>query len=435
MGLNRRRFFKLGGAGLAAMAGLNPRILYPYAPDGLESPFVLQSQSCEEEFPFPYDDLNFECAERIYNVRRSQADKSAFLANLNLVVKGGKTLDVKVLVNENPENLPKRGDVYAFYGVRDVLDILLSGFDSPRLHYQVQYREGGGTWKAHAPRSFKLPSRSLADGGKITALIMSDDHTFDDADYDVPDAFMPVKLNGDYVSAFMRRLRANSAWKPSGGLAPLRNGFSLAQTLNYILANEDPDFIVNLGDATGIGANYKWKGLGLPTTNLTEGDHEYISRILWMRMRKMYSAVTPSIPFYMALGNHDGEEIWNSLRANATEWRKKLFALPDSALFPEGGHPDGNYYAFTSGADVNNRGGAQFIFLDVCRFCARAPKKPEEWTLGTEQSKWFEGVLSRGEKDFSFACFHHVLGGWPAGTDEQRHDVAYGRGPLFREED
>lgn len=154
-----------------------------------------------------------------------------------------------------------------------------------------------------------------------------------------------------------------------------------------------------------------------------------------MRMRKMYSAVTPSIPFYMALGNHDGEESWNSLRASATKWRKKLFAFPDSATFPEGGHPDGNYYAFTAGADTDNRGGAQFIFLDVCRFCAQAPKKPEEWTLGSEQLKWFERVLSKGGKDFSFACFHHVLGGWPAGPDEQRHDVAYGRGPLFTEKD
>jgi hypothetical protein len=194
---------------------------------------------------------------------------------------------------------------------------------------------------------------------------------------------------------------------------------------------EDPDFVVNLGDTTGIGANYKWEGLGLPTKNLTDEDYNNISKVLWLRMRKMYSAITPSIPFYIAFGNHDGEEKWNSLRFRAKEWRQKLFAFPDSSTYPEGGHPDGQYYGFTWGADAHNRGGAQFLFLDVCGFCERVPRTADEWTLGDDQLRWLESVLKKGEKEFVFACFHHVLGGWPAGPGEERTDIAYGRGPLF----
>jgi 3',5'-cyclic AMP phosphodiesterase CpdA len=147
--------------------------------------------------------------------------------------------------------------------------------------------------------------------------------------------------------------------------------------------------------------------------------------------RTAFSAVTPNMPVFWTLGNHDSDESWNGARFRAKYWRQKLFTFPTQTTHPEGGHPDGNYYAFSWGADQDNRGGAQFIMLDVTGFCGNVPKKVEEWTLGAEQLRWFEDVLSKNDHGLSFACFHHVLGGWPAGSTEEEKSYSYGRGPLF----
>ena len=440
MEIRRRAFLRWGGLGLAA-AGLKPGFLWSLSgPDPCPVPArtLLREQLADQEYPFPYDESFFECAERVYNVRKSGAGIPGFRANLSLVIKEQKALDVKVLVSETLDGLSKTSRVLSFTGVRDILDLEITGGESRRLFYQVLYREGNAAWKALSPKSFKLPNASLAGGDEIKILLISDDHTFDDADYPVPESHKAIKLSGDYVNEFMKKLRADPRSKPENPLGALKNGFCLAQTLRYIMAYEDPDVMLNLGDTNGIGAGYKWEKLGLPspTSGLTEKDHDHICRILWLRMRKIYSSVTPSVPMYIALGNHDGEEQWNSSRIKARDWRRRLFDMPDHASSSEGGHPDGQYYALSLGGDVHNRGGAQFIILHTTAFTgASYPSRIDQWTLGEDQLKWFEQVLKTSEKDWIFACFHHVLGGWPAGPDETRKDICYGRGPLFSSKD
>jgi hypothetical protein len=202
------------------------------------------------------------------------------------------------------------------------------------------------------------------------------------------------------------------------------------------MAHEDPDLIINLGDTTGIGASYKWAGIGLPTVGLTDKDYDYVSRTLWLRMRKLYSGLTPYVPLVIAQGNHDGEEQWSPARSRAAEWRKKLFPMPDDRTYPEGGHTDGLYYALSLGTDDAYRGGARFIILHTTAFAGeRYPRRPEEWTLGEGQLRWLESVLRAGERHWVFACLHHVLGGWPAGSNEYEENYSYGRGPLFTVED
>lgn len=436
MSLRRRDFIRLGSLGLAG-AGLNPGlILSPTALAAADPADPVRDRILSAEFPFPYDDTFFECAERIYNVRRMGAGAGDVRANLHLLLKAGRTLDVRVFSADRAEGLPT-GRVQSFTGVRDALDVELPGSDARRLHYQVQYREGAAPWRALSPKSFKLPNVDWARGDEIVVILLGDDHTFDDGDYSVPAEYAARKLNGDYVNVFMQGLRTNPAWTPPSHLSALRNGFTLAQALRQILAAEDPDFVINLGDTTGLGANYRWPSYGFPISRLTESQKDVVARTFWLRMRKMYSAITPIAPFHLCFGNHDGEEIWNEVRLKSREWRRLLFPMPTSATYPEGGHPDGVYHAFSWGADGNNRGGARFILLDGTGFVPTGvpPKTPEEWTLGAEQLAWFESLLRRGEKDWTFACFHHVLGGWPAGPDETTFELAYGRGPLFTEAD
>ena len=141
------------------------------------------------------------------------------------------------------------------------------------------------------------------------------------------------------------------------------------------------------------------------------------------------------MPVLFALGNHDGESSWEGTRVRAREWRQKLFPQPTDATYNEGGHPQGNYFGFSWGSDKDNKGGAQFLVLDNSGFTGPLPKKPEDWTLGADQFSWFKGALERTDPEWRFACFHHVLGGWPTGSHEGESAYAYGRGPLFTAED
>ena len=421
-----------------AAAGLPSRFLFPseFAPATDLSGSLLRAQLLSTDFPFPYDDRYFACAERITNVRPAGGGLPGARASLNLVPASGKKLDIKVQTADSPAGLSSSKDVFTFYGVDDVLDVELTAGAGPRLYYQVLYREGVEPWKALFPKSVKLPVVSLENGGEIKVILFGDDHTFDDGDYAVPDDLKASKLSGDYVNDLLRNVRFNPENPPRTPADALRNGLCLAQSLRYIMAHEDPDLLINLGDTNGLGAGYKWPGLGLPTVGLADKDYDDIARVLWLRMRKMYSAITPHVPVLIAQGNHDGEEQWNQVRTRAREWRNRLFAMPNNLTYPEGGHPDGLYYALSLGSDASYQGGARFIILHTTAFTGDGyPRTPEGWTLGDVQRQWFERTVKRGEKHWVFACAHHALGGWPAGSNEQDKSMAYGRGPLFTRED
>lgn len=437
--LRRRDFLRLGLTSLLVGGKNVPRLFSQgltsgNGDSGLEKT-LLQEQLASDEFPFPFDEAVFECAERVDRIRRA-ANGLGWKANLNLVLKPGKTIDLKVLLSARLEDLKDTKSIIEFSGVKDVLDVELQIPEAKRAYYQVLYREGKDNWKALAPKSFKLPSLSLDNGDTVKVIFIADDHTFDDADYPVPPGYEVVKLSGDYVNEFLKILRQDPSWVPGKPLGALKNGYYLALALHHIMANEDPDLIILLGDTTGIGASYKWANFGLPTANLTPKDYDYISRVFWLRMRKIYSAVTPSVPVLVVLGNHDGEEQWNAAAPYATFWRRKLFSMPEISTYPEGGHPEGKYYAFSWAADRNNRGGILFIILNTTAFTGPVyPQKVEQWTLRGDQRQWLENTLKQAEKDWIFICLHHVLGGWPAGPEEGRRDIAYGRGPLFNAED
>ncbi len=388
------------------------------------------------DFPFPYDENYFECAERIYNLRPT-ADGQRWQGNLNLVIKRGRTVDLKILLSQSLEGLARSNQIIELNGVSDIVDLSLKGEQDKRFYYQVLYREGKESWKSLAPRSFKLPFVDLEKGESIKVIFIGDDHTFDDSDYNLPEELKGSKLRGDFMAEFMRALLKNAGWQPKNPLKALKNSFYLAQAIRHILVHEEPDFIVLLGDTTGLGAYHKWPSFGLSTVNLSsDSDCNWLAELFWLRMRKLYSALTPFIPIFIVLGNHDGEAQWNPTSKWGGYWRQKLFALPGTTTYVEGGHPEGKYYAFSWGSDKNNRGGVLFIILNTTAFSGfQFPTKLEDWSLGQEQRLWFERTLKEAERHWIFICAHHVLGGWPAGPDETIRDLAYGRGPLFTAED
>ncbi len=429
--MDRRNFFKTAAAG--ALTTLLPSRPLRSQLRSDRDPLLQRLASAADDY-HPYDDEFFEAAERIVFLGPREAW-------LNVIPKAGKSLDLRLVKSGGGLSI-QGGFSPHLTGVDDSLDIpLILNFGLPELTYRLEYRESGsGHWQSTPERRVKTPF-SFTQTGTMEIIIISDDHTYDDADMGQRIVYNPLlreaRLNGDYVNMYLYELQndPNFLPDPNADSGKMMSGFCLASAIRQVLKNERPDFILLLGDSTGIGAGYKWKGLGLkePNQGLTDQDRDDISKLLWLRMRKMYSALTPQIPIYLVQGNHDGESGYDAARVFAKKYRQKYFKQPGVR---HGGSPDENFFPLLWGDDFFNGGAPLFLILDNESYNQSdvSPRRPEDWTLGALQKAWLKNILMY-ETDWKFAFFHHVLGGWPRGTSEDQTDYAYGRGPLFTYED
>jgi len=420
--MKRRDFIK--SAGLASMGlAVSPPRLFP-------DRFPAQTS-----FYDIYDSDFFECAERFAFLNPQEAVVS-------LVIRPDRSLDVKIYKGPSESSLVA-GTAFSYTGVKDVLNIPLAGFFwGPDFYYKLEYKDSASFsgWRSTPIRKIKTP-RSYQIRGRMEVILLSDDHTYDDADASgrwVADPGLGAsRLSGEYVNDFLRILQNNPSFVPEEGtdLGKLRSGFCLASVIRQILTREDPDLVLLLGDATGIGAGYKWAGLGLkdPEMGLTSEDRDSYAKLFWLRMRRMYSALTPSLPLYLVQGNHDGESGYSFERPYAVKYRRAFFPQPGAY---QGHSWEENYFALAWGGGFGP-GNPLFVILDNEGYNALlppGPQRPEDWTLGLEQKSWLRRVLDY-ESDWKLTFFHHVLGGWPRGSNEADTSAAYGRGPLFTADD
>jgi len=433
--MDRRQFLKSLGAGLAA-AGLMPAYVSPRLRPGRGRNLATVKDG---EYPFPYDVDCFEAAERIVFTHPLEA-------SLNIIPRDGMSLEIRLSCSDADFDAdPVRPGCSAsrtYSGVKDALEIpIFPHRDAPAFSYSIEYRENASrAWKAVPERKVKTPY--LLGRDKIEVIVISDDHSPDDGSAKVDDPLLrALRLNGDYVNVFLKELRSDRNYRPDkdSELGQLMMGFCLAGTIHQIMSTENPDFIIHLGDHRG-GFGYKWPGLGLKNQSAASAeDLELYERIFHLGARKIFSALTPTIPVYWAMGNHDGEQGFEATLEQATRFRKKYFRLPGPQA---GGSPDENYYPVVWGLDKigvggqrkYQEGGFAFFILDNFRYLDREPQTPAEWTLGEGQKEWLKDVLAR-DAEMKLVFFHHVMGGWPAGPGEERKDIAYGRGPLFKAED
>lgn len=190
-------------------------------------------------------------------------------------------------------------------------------------------------------------------------------------------------------------------------------------------ANDKPDFMLSLGDIFGDDHN--------PFT-ITSAELD----VLHANYRPFLGSICHSIPFYVCLGNHEGENDYflnvngiyttatNSLPAApngigvwGTQWRKYYYPNPFPNNFYSGnslvenfgiGMPE-NYYSWTWGD-------ALFVVLDVYRteiFPGATPadgSKPQnwDWTLGQTQYLWMREVLENSTATHKFVFAHHSRG-------------------------
>lgn len=188
----------------------------------------------------------------------------------------------------------------------------------------------------------------------------------------------------------------------------------VANLYKITLANQaldKPDFMLSLGDIFGDDHE--------PYT-ITSGALDTLHK----NYRPFLDKVCHSIPFYVCLGNHEGENDFyssinppNNLGIWATKWRKHYYPNPYPNGFYSGntqfepfgiGNPE-NYYAWTWGD-------ALFVVLDVYRDQNDTTATPGSWawTLGLPQYTWLKNTLESSNAKFKFVFAHHVRG-WGRG--------------------
>lgn len=166
----------------------------------------------------------------------------------------------------------------------------------------------------------------------------------------------------------------------------------------------NPDFLIDLGD------NF-----------FTEKYPPYSSARTLQRhllLRSFYDIACSSVPLYLVLGNHEGEQGWrldgtpNSLPVMATNTRKAYFPNPepndfysgDTTNFPFVGRR-GDYYSW-------EWGNALFVVLDPYWNTSQAPQRDYwRYTLGRTQYEWFARVLRESHANFKFVFIHQLVGG------------------------
>ena len=163
------------------------------------------------------------------------------------------------------------------------------------------------------------------------------------------------------------------------------------------------DFVVDLGD-TFMTDKY--------SPDYKESEKQYLAQ------RYYFGLVGHSAYWFLALGNHDGEQgrYLNGTLDNMTIWsnrlRKTLFPNPVPNSFYTGNTtpdqlagPIENYFAW-------QWGDAHFIVLDPFWITKRTGQTDGwVWTLGSTQYDWLKRTLETSNSRYKFVFLHHLIGG------------------------
>lgn len=200
-------------------------------------------------------------------------------------------------------------------------------------------------------------------------------------------------------------------------------------TLDNVL-RDGPDFHMDLGDFAHIE-----RYTGGAAQSLEDAIDHYLVQ------RKYLGGVTPSTPFFLVIGNHEGEQGWR----RTSDWDElEVWGMTARKLLFPNPYPDGFYTGCDEVTECCGRresyyawewGDALFVVLDPYWYTMSKPhdlggKYPStdngwDWTLGIDQYNWLYETLHASSAKWKFVFAHHVTGGAPCQVDTMGY---YGRG-------
>lgn len=283
---------------------------------------------------------------------------------------------------------------YLMQSVETPIEIVLGNGDNPNnpplsadttYFYRVRCRESGlgGSFEIGPERTFHT---QRSGGQSFEFSIMSDEHL-----------------------QSMHMLPYNSQQETKRN----NNKALYKRTLQNVIATE-PDFLFSLGDFANTEL---YVGRDAPTL------HEATER--YLLQRKYIDSITHSIPFFLVVGNHEGEQGWryiepsDDLAVISTQARKKLIPNPTSDNFYTGNLDDIPEFGLREDYFAWEWGDALFVALDPFWYTTVKPHDAPtgsggsrdgwDWTLGKTQYDWLYQTLSNSNKKWKFVFIHHLV--------------------------
>ncbi|MGO9640860.1 MAG: malectin domain-containing carbohydrate-binding protein [Candidatus Acidiferrales bacterium] len=268
------------------------------------------------------------------------------------------------------------------------LVVVLSNLQSnTRYYYRMVYRQTGATsWITRAEHSFYT---QRPPGSTFTFTVTADSH---------------INIVFGNASLFQKTLQN--------------------------IAGESPDFHLDLGDTFAMDS----------VTTQAGANSSYLN------MRSYFGLISPSVPIFLALGNHEQEEGWHlgdtggnlatSPPVMSTNARNMYYLNPDpldptlssfytgntdtpTSAINGGHHVIEDYYAW-------QWGDALFVVIDPYWYTTTKPYIGDigggetstpgsgdrwDWTLGPVQYDWLEQTLQNSKAKYKFIFAHQVSGG------------------------
>ena len=165
-----------------------------------------------------------------------------------------------------------------------------------------------------------------------------------------------------------------------------------------------PDFHIDLGD------NFMTEKRG--ATSYADAVRDVSA------LRSFWGIAGPSVPIYLVIGNHEGEQGWSlngtgeNLPLWATRARQAYYANPTPNTFYYGSSTSEPFIGVRDSYYAWEWGDAIFVVLDPYWYTTSNPNQ-QYWnfTLGAEQYAWLARTLRGSSAPFKFVFTHQLLSG------------------------
>ncbi|RPJ08149.1 MAG: hypothetical protein EHM28_05115 [Spirochaetaceae bacterium] len=161
-----------------------------------------------------------------------------------------------------------------------------------------------------------------------------------------------------------------------------------------LMAKDNPDFMIDLGDSSMA------EKLATDTASYTERNK---------LLRSYWDNIGGSVPFFMVIGNHDGE---HGGRISGTRPSGDQAAAIRRTWFPNPSPAAGSMYSgLRDTIYAFEWSDALFIVLDPYINTNKSATDNWSWTLGKAQYDWLASVLKNSQAKYRFVFIHNLVGG------------------------